>query len=74
MNTRFQDYIDEYSAVRRRDKPLMICEKCKSPSAYSAIRPATSLAGHPDSYALLPADARGPRRDASAVAFPRNGV
>ena len=69
MGTQFDEYIRDYSAVVRRDKPMMVCEKRKSPSAYSAIRTATSLAGNPDSHDLLLANERGHRRDAIIVSY-----
>ena len=69
MTKKFDEYIHEYSAVVRREKPMMICEKRKSPKAYSAIRTATALAGNPDSIDLLLADERGHARDAIAVAY-----
>ena len=69
MTKKFDEYIHEYSAVVRREKPMMICEKRKSPDAYSAIRTATSHAGSPDSHDLLLADERGHRRDAIIVSY-----
>ncbi len=50
MNKPFDNYIHEYIAVVRRDKPMMVCEKRKSPEAYSAIKTATELADNPNGF------------------------
>ena len=53
----------------RRDKPMMVCEKRKSPEAYSAIKTATELADNPNGFLVLLADERGHMRESIVVTY-----